>query len=276
MISGFLYYSNGSFFPESSEEAASESNSTSLSQVELPYPTGSDVWLRVFRGLSVSITTDTSMILQPADRNQIGGMFAHCLCFWGPELMKILKNAQVGIQPDPHWKVREMVFIFISDFIGYLLSRQCKSTSKYHSGGIFPFSLFPLFVASHLLMMTFIILSCSRSYFSPSGTDHYDLVFLHCGTAAWRYVIWLVILLQYFMTICKALTTPFSQIFYACYGIDIHTEQLMKLIGGLIVPRYPIANLYVCVYLLRVLSISLHFSLKCGVMTLLDILSHLQ
>ena len=33
--------------------------------------------------------------------------------------MEICRNAHLGIQPDPHWKVREMMFIFMSNFIGH-------------------------------------------------------------------------------------------------------------------------------------------------------------
>lgn len=64
--------------------------------------------------------------------------------------------------------------------------------------------------------------------------------------------------------------------FYARLGNAIHTDQLMKLIGGFIHPSQPVGNNYVCVYLLRVLGILFHFSLQCGAMALLDSPSHLQ
>lgn len=124
--------------------------------------------------------------------------------------------------------------------------------------------------------MTSIMLSCSRSCCSPSGTDLYDLVFLHCGTATWRHVTKLVIPLQQIMTSCKALIALFSQIFSARLGNNIPTEQLVGLAGGFMLPGQVVSNCYVCVYLLRDFSFLLHFSLQCGAMALLDSPSHLQ
>ena len=151
MLSESMFYSNGSIFDPSSLVTTSENNNTSLNQVELPHLTGSNVWQRVSKSLSVSTITDTSIALQSADRNQIGGMFAHCLCFWGPELKEIFRNAHFGIQPDPHWKVREMMFIFMSDFIGY----------EYHlgnakvQGGTILVVYFPYHIFLHLWQVIF-------------------------------------------------------------------------------------------------------------------------
>ena len=110
MLSNSMFYSNGSIFDPLSLATTFEVNNTSLNQAELPHLAGSNVWFQVGRSLSVS-TTNTCVTLYSTDGNQIGGMFAHCLCFWGPELMEIFRNAHLGIQPDPHWKVREIMFI---------------------------------------------------------------------------------------------------------------------------------------------------------------------
>ncbi|KAG6330638.1 hypothetical protein ID866_8453 [Astraeus odoratus] len=51
--------------------------------------TGSNIWSNITANLA------------------IGGLFAHCICFWGPYLRETLKNARTGIQPDPHWKAMQ-------------------------------------------------------------------------------------------------------------------------------------------------------------------------
>ena len=49
-----------------------------------------------------------------------------------------------------------------------------------------------------------------------------------------------------FTRILLALVAPFSQTLFARMGNGIGTNQLMKMIGGAIVPGRPVANLYVC------------------------------
>ncbi|KIM70932.1 hypothetical protein SCLCIDRAFT_1143275 [Scleroderma citrinum Foug A] len=126
------------------------------------------------------------MTLQLSDRNQIGGMFAHCLCFWGPELMEICRNAHLGIQPDPHWKAMQ----------------------KYKEGQT---------------------------------------------TMAWYFYIVALLL--------GALVTSFTQIFYACLGNGIHTDQLMKLIGGFILPSKPVANSYFAMWSNGLIGQSITFAI---------------
>ena len=43
-----------------------------------------------------------------------------------------------------------------------------------------------------------------------------------------------------------AIVMPFSQMFVAHMGSGIATDQMMKMVGGVIAPGFPVANLYVC------------------------------
>ncbi|KAL4072390.1 OPT oligopeptide transporter protein-domain-containing protein [Scleroderma yunnanense] len=87
MSSMSMFYSNGSVFDLSVVLGTTfQVNQTALTAAKFPHMTGSNMWYHIASNLS------------------IGGLFAHCLCFWGQDIKNMLKNAHLGIQPDPHWK----------------------------------------------------------------------------------------------------------------------------------------------------------------------------
>ena len=78
--------------------------------------------------------------------------------------------------------------------------------------------------------------------------------------------------------ILPAFVTPFSQTINGRMGSGVSTHQLMKMVGGVITPGRPVANLYVCFwttvfYCFEFLTL---LSLPCGAMTLLTSPSDLQ
>ena len=77
----------------------------------------------------------------------------------------------------------------------------------------------------------------------------------------------------------SAVVMPFSQMFTACMGSGIDTNQMMKMVGGMIASGRPVANLYVCSWRMVVVFF-FHWqqypSLQCGAMTLLANLLHSQ
>lgn len=113
LLSTSMFYSNGSVFDPSAMLAATfQINQTAISGAEMPHLTGSNVWYNIATFLS------------------IGGMFAHCICFWGPNILSIFKNVSLETYSDPHWKVMQkykevpywwyiclMTLSFISGFI---------------------------------------------------------------------------------------------------------------------------------------------------------------
>ncbi|KAI6040850.1 OPT oligopeptide transporter protein-domain-containing protein, partial [Pisolithus marmoratus] len=87
MLSTSIFSSNGSIYDQSTVfGSAFQLNQTALEEVGLPHMTGSNVWLNITANLS------------------IGGLLAHCLCFWGPYLRDTLRNRHSETRSDPHWK----------------------------------------------------------------------------------------------------------------------------------------------------------------------------
>lgn len=90
MLSTSIFSSNGSIYDQSAVfGSTAQLNQTVLNEVGLPYMTGSNVWTNITANLS------------------IGGLLAHCLCFWGPYLRDTLRNKHSEIQSDPHWKAMQ-------------------------------------------------------------------------------------------------------------------------------------------------------------------------
>ena len=121
MLSTSIFSSNGSVYDQSTVfGTAFQLNQTALSEVGLPHLTGSNVWVNITNNLAVGTVIDThdAMLIQVY---QIGGLFAHCVCFWGPYFKDTFRNARLGRQQDPHWKVRK--FIFIARILHYSLPR---------------------------------------------------------------------------------------------------------------------------------------------------------
>ncbi|KIM57237.1 hypothetical protein SCLCIDRAFT_1143537 [Scleroderma citrinum Foug A] len=90
MLSSSIFSSNGSVYDQSAIfGTAFQLNRTALNEVGLPHLTGSQVWQSIAGSLA------------------IGGLFAHCLCFWAPYLRDAFRNARSGTQLDPHWQAMQ-------------------------------------------------------------------------------------------------------------------------------------------------------------------------
>ncbi|KAL4079664.1 OPT oligopeptide transporter protein-domain-containing protein [Scleroderma citrinum] len=97
MLSTSLFSSNGSMYDQSAVFGTTfQLNQTALNEVGLPHMTGSNVWHNITNNLA------------------IGGLLAHCMCFWGPYFRDTFRSARSGTQQDPHWqamqKYREVPF----------------------------------------------------------------------------------------------------------------------------------------------------------------------
>ncbi|KAL4072458.1 OPT oligopeptide transporter protein-domain-containing protein [Scleroderma yunnanense] len=97
MLSTSLFSSNGSMYDQSAVFGTTfQLNQTALNEVGLPHMTGSNVWHNITNNLA------------------IGGLLAHCICFWGPYFRDTFRSARSGTQRDPHWqamqKYREVPF----------------------------------------------------------------------------------------------------------------------------------------------------------------------
>lgn len=124
LLSTSMFYSNGSVFDLSAMLGVTfQINQTAINEVGMPQLTGSNLWYNIASFLS------------------IGGLFAHCLCFWGPN---IIANARLETHSDPHWKVMQrykevpywwyiylMTFSFLSGFIVVLWSQATTSWYSY-------------------------------------------------------------------------------------------------------------------------------------------------
>jgi hypothetical protein len=78
------------------------------------------------------------------------------------------------------------------------------------------------------------------------GTDHPSLVVIHrCSTHGRIYHCELYSVKQKKPFIFMRYVQPFSSILYARMGSGVGTVQLMKMVGGVINPGRPVANLYV-------------------------------
>jgi hypothetical protein len=91
MLSTALFSSNGSIYHQTAVFTRPDLrlNLTALDQVGLPALTGSNAW----QGLTNSLA--------------IGGLFMHCIIFWGPYVVTSFKHARDKTQPDPHWVVMQ-------------------------------------------------------------------------------------------------------------------------------------------------------------------------
>ncbi|KAL4072359.1 OPT oligopeptide transporter protein-domain-containing protein [Scleroderma yunnanense] len=127
MLSTALFSLNGSDYDQPSVFGTSlQLNQTALNEVGLPFMTGSNVWSYIAASLA------------------IGGLFAHCVCFWGPYIQGTFKHACLGTQPDPHWKAiqryKEVPYIWyicliilslISGFVVVLTGKTAMSWYSY-------------------------------------------------------------------------------------------------------------------------------------------------
>ncbi|KAH7887105.1 OPT oligopeptide transporter protein-domain-containing protein [Phlebopus sp. FC_14] len=90
MISTSIFSFNGSTYDQNAVFGGIfQLNQTALNEVGLPYLTGSNVWLYITNNLAV------------------GGLIAHCICFWSPAVRDAFVQARSGTQPDPHWKAMQ-------------------------------------------------------------------------------------------------------------------------------------------------------------------------
>jgi OPT oligopeptide transporter protein len=87
MLSTSLFASNGSIYNQTAVFTGPNFllNQTALLEIGLPALTGS----YAFYGLMGSLS--------------IGGLIAHCIFFWGPDVTSFFKHARDKTLSDPHW-----------------------------------------------------------------------------------------------------------------------------------------------------------------------------
>ena len=108
MLSTSIFSSNGSVYDQLAVFGTTfQLNQTALNEVGLPHMTGSNVWTNITDNLAVGTVIDFYGGFGLIKTDQIGGLFAHCVCFWGPYLRDTFRNARLGRQQDLHWKVRK-------------------------------------------------------------------------------------------------------------------------------------------------------------------------
>ncbi|KAL4067063.1 OPT oligopeptide transporter protein-domain-containing protein [Scleroderma yunnanense] len=205
MLSTSIFSSNGSVYDQSAVFGTTfQLNQTALIEVGLPYMTGSNVWYSATSNLA------------------IGGLLAHCVCFWGPYFRDTFRNVRLGTQQDPHWRAMQKYEEVPSRW--YV----CLLVISFVSGRI----------------NTFI-----------SG-----LIVIFKGQTTLPWYSYIVALLL------GSFVTPFSQTLSARFGSGVATNQLMKMVGGAIVPGRPVANLYFTMWSHDIVSqsIGLATDLKIG------------
>ncbi|KZV65129.1 oligopeptide transporter [Peniophora sp. CONT] len=88
MISTSLFFPNGTRYKQASVFTGSgvSLNVTALEEIGLPEMTGSNAWYNLCMNLA------------------IGGLFAHCVCFWGPFVRDSYSNWRHKSFDDPHYQ----------------------------------------------------------------------------------------------------------------------------------------------------------------------------
>ena len=110
MLSTSIFSLNGSVYDQSAVFGTMfQLNQTALNEVGLPHMTGSNVWANISNNLAVGPVIDFYGGFRLIKTDQIGGLFAHCVCFWGPYFRDMFRNACLGRQQDPHRKVRKFI-----------------------------------------------------------------------------------------------------------------------------------------------------------------------
>ncbi|EMD38929.1 hypothetical protein CERSUDRAFT_112637 [Gelatoporia subvermispora B] len=88
MLSTSLFGSDGSIYNQSAVFGSTfQLNQTALSEIGLPALTGSNAWANLTANLA------------------IGGLIAHTVLFWGPEVKASFQQARTKTQPDPHYRI---------------------------------------------------------------------------------------------------------------------------------------------------------------------------
>ena len=107
MLSTSIFSSNGSIYEQSAVfNSHFHLNQTALEVIGLPALTGSNVWSNLTSNLAVSLLENSlyqGLIIFPID--EIGGMIAHVVLFWGPYARDCVKLAYRNEQPDAHYQV---------------------------------------------------------------------------------------------------------------------------------------------------------------------------
>ena len=88
MISTSLFFPNGTRYKQASVFTGEgvSLNVTALEEIGLPEMTGSNAWYNLCMNLA------------------IGGLFAHCVCFWGPFVRNSYSNWRNRSFEDPHYQ----------------------------------------------------------------------------------------------------------------------------------------------------------------------------
>ncbi|EPQ56339.1 oligopeptide transporter [Gloeophyllum trabeum ATCC 11539] len=135
IISTSLFAPNGSVWHQSAVFGTTfQLNQTALDEVGLPNLTGSTAWYYLTSNLA------------------IGGLIAHCVCFWGPYVVDSVKQARNKTQPDPHWQAMQKydeapwwwygVLLVLSFFAGLIVVLKGQTTLPWWSYilALLPFS----------------------------------------------------------------------------------------------------------------------------------------
>ena len=105
MLSTSIFSSNGTVYDQAAVFGSHGIlNQTALDIVGLPALTGSNAWSQLTANLSVRRFPYCYRTCSPRGE-QIGGLIAHTVLFWGPYVVQTFKQARAKTQPDPHWQV---------------------------------------------------------------------------------------------------------------------------------------------------------------------------
>uniref|UniRef100_A0A093UYW4 Oligopeptide transporter 2 n=2 Tax=Talaromyces marneffei PM1 TaxID=1077442 RepID=A0A093UYW4_TALMA len=145
----------------------------------------------------------------------IGAMIAHCILFWGKDVLKAYKSTRQGHSDDRHHQY---------------MAKHYKETPSWWYGAVI--------VISFILGL---VVSLKEDITLP----------------VWAYIVSLIL---------GIIIGPFSTILYARFGNGIATNNLSKLVAGLLVPGRPVGNMYFAAWSHNVINntVNLCNDLKMG------------
>ncbi|KZT18640.1 oligopeptide transporter [Neolentinus lepideus HHB14362 ss-1] len=126
ILSTSLFAANGSVWHQSAVFGTTfQLNKTALAEVGLPALTGSNAWANLSANLA------------------IGGLIAHCVCFWSKYVIDSVQQSRNKTQPDPHWqamrKYKEApwwwyaILLLLSFFAGLIVVLKGQTTLPWWS-----------------------------------------------------------------------------------------------------------------------------------------------
>ncbi|KAK7736156.1 hypothetical protein SLS53_007184 [Cytospora paraplurivora] len=196
-MSTSLKMDNGSSYPITSVFNGGILNETRLYEYGIPRLTGTFAFAMFMANMA------------------IGALIAHCIVFWGGDVVKAYKNAKAGMYGDRHHAH---------------MAKHYKET--------------PWWWYTIVLVVSFIIgiiVVTKENITLP----------------VWGYIVSLIL---------GIILAPFSVIIYSRYGNGIATNNLSKMLGGIMIPGRPVGNMYFAAWSHNVISntVNLCNDLKMG------------